>query len=46
MAGTRTRCQGLNGSLRRRRAEGTPPPAEDEIPLRAGAEVATMTGNA
>ncbi len=47
VAGISTRCHGLNGSRHRRRADGTPPPpAEAEIPLRAGAEVAIMTGSA
>ena len=46
VAGSRTRCHGLNGSHRRRRTGGTPPPAEDSIPPRAGAEVAVMTGSA
>ena len=46
VAGSSTRCHGLNGSYRRRRTGGTPPPAEDAIPPRAGAEVAVMSGNA
>ncbi|MGO8896214.1 MAG: hypothetical protein ACLQB1_41915 [Streptosporangiaceae bacterium] len=43
VAGTSTRCHGLNGSRRRRRAAGTLPRAATL--LRAGAEVAVMSGS-
>ena len=45
VAGTSTRCHGLNGSRHRRRAGRTPPPAGDRTPPRAGAEVAVMSGS-
>ena len=45
VAGSSTRCHGLNGSRHRRRATGMPPRPDEPTLSRAGAEVAIKTGS-